>query len=132
MKAVVLVSHGSRSSKTKAEIQGIIDELRQRGRVDIWGYAFLGIGHPNILDGIKECVQKGATEIVVLLNFLNSGKHVDADVPRMVDEARRKYPQIRFHITKPVGHHKQIVNLFSDMINEAFNTPTTHRIKVQA
>lgn len=132
MKAVVLVSHGSRSSKTKAEIQGIIDELRQRGRVDIWGYAFLGIGHPNILDGIKECVQKGATEIVVLLNFLNSGKHVDMDVPRMVDEARREYPRIRFHITKPIGHHKRIVNLFSDMINEAFYPPRTQKIKGRA
>ncbi len=132
MKAVVVVSHGSRSSKTKAEIQGIIDELRQRSRVDIWGYAFLGIGHPNILDGIKVCVQKGATEIVVLLNFLNSGKHVDMDVPRLVNEAREKYPQIRFHITKPVGHHKRIVNLFSEMVDEAFDTPRTQRIKIRA
>ena len=73
MKAILLVSHGSRSPKTKEEISDLVDILRQRLPRRIVEFAFLEIEAPNIPEGIDKCVSQGAAEIVVTLNFLNSG-----------------------------------------------------------
>jgi sirohydrochlorin ferrochelatase len=61
-------------------------------------------------------VSKGASEVMVVLNFLNSGRHVNDDIPAIVNEAQKKYPGIKFSISKPVGQHAQIPDLFIDLI----------------
>jgi sirohydrochlorin cobaltochelatase len=119
MKAILLVSHGSRSPKTKEEISGLVNLLRQRLPETIVEYAFLEIESPSIPEGIDTCIAQGALELLVALNFLNSGRHVDDDIPQIVKAAKGKYPQISFAITKPVGQHPQIPNLFIDLINNA-------------
>lgn len=116
MKSVLLISHGSRFSETEQEVQGFVGRLKEQSDITIIEYAFLEIAHPNIPEGIDVCVKKGATEVVILLNFLNAGKHVDEDIPRIVDDARVKYPDVTFTITQPLGRHDQIVKLFLDMI----------------
>ncbi len=116
MKAILLVSHGSQSKKTKEEVSRLIVRLQGKTAVKIIKYAFLEIESPSIPDGIRECIEQGADEIVVLLNFLNSGKHVDIDIPRIIQEAKTKYPHVRFLTTKAVGQHDRIIELFLDMI----------------
>lgn len=115
-KAVLVISHGSRSSKTKEEIVQLIDQLKGRTDFTILEYAFLEIEKPSIPEGIALCVDQGAQEIVVLLNFLNSGRHVDEDIPAIVEQCRQKYPSVRIKISRPVGQHPGIINLFSDLI----------------
>ena len=116
MKAVLLVSHGSHSPKTKREIENLVQLLKKQSGIPIFEFAFLEIERPTIPEGIDICVKKGAKEIVVLLNFLNAGRHVDQDIPAIVKEAQAKYPQIPIRITTPVGQHPGIINLFKDLL----------------
>ena len=117
MKSILIVSHGSHSPKTKKEVEWLVHILKEKSSVPIFQYAFLEIEHPSIPDGIDRCIERGATEVIVLLNFLNSGKHVDSDIPKIVSLAQLKYPHIQFQITRPVGQHKQIADIFLSMIN---------------
>jgi sirohydrochlorin ferrochelatase len=119
MKAILLVSHGSRSPKTKEEISALVKVLRQRLPGDIVEFAFLEIEAPSIPEGIDKCVSQGATVVVVTLNFLNAGRHVDTDIPAIVLAAQKKYPQVKLTISKPVGQHARIPDLFVDLINNA-------------
>jgi len=119
MKAVLLISHGSRLPQTETEIQGFVKKLRLQSNISIFEYAFLEITKPTIPEGIDICVEKGATEIIILLNFLNAGKHVDEDIPQIVDTARNEYPDIKFHITKPIGQYDQITKIYLDLIDKA-------------
>ncbi len=119
MKAVLLVSHGSRSSKTKEEVIELVKVLKFKTGVDIFEYAFLEIESPNIPEGLDLCVQKGATQVLVLLNFLNSGRHVNDDIPAIIQDAQEQYPDVVFSISQPIGQHPQIADLFSDLINNA-------------
>ena len=115
MKAILIVSHGSHSLQTKIEVEGLVRAIKQRIKIPV-DYAFLEIEAPSIPEGIKQSIEKGAKEIVVLLNFLNSGKHVDEDIPRIIADAEKKYPDVRFKITKPVGQHHKMTELFLDLI----------------
>jgi sirohydrochlorin ferrochelatase len=118
MKAVLFISHGSRLPKTEEEVRSFVEKLKQRSHVTIFEYAFLDVMPPSISEGIDTCVRKGATEIIILMNFLNTGRHVGEDVPYIIDKARERYPNVVFHLTKPVGHHDRIIDLFIDMIDE--------------
>ncbi|MBI5150834.1 MAG: CbiX/SirB N-terminal domain-containing protein [Candidatus Omnitrophica bacterium] len=119
MKAILLVSHGSREPKARAEIELLARSLEKRSDISIVEPAFLEIESPGIPEGIQRCVDKGAGEIIVLLNFLNSGKHASADIPKIINRAREHHPDVRFRITKPLGRHDVLVDLFLKLINEA-------------
>ena len=116
MKAVLIISHGSHSAKTKQEVALLVEQLQERSKIPIVEYAFLEIEKPGIPEGIDQCVKKGAREILVTLNFLNSGRHVNADIPRIVSEAQKKHPNVKIKITSPVGQHPKIIDLFLDII----------------
>ena len=116
---MLLVSHGSRSPKAKEEISVLVGLLRQRLPSAIVEFAFLEIESPSIPEGIDKCITKGATELLLALNFLNAGRHVNKDIPAIVLASIKKYPQIKFAISKPIGQHAQIPNLFIDLINNA-------------
>ncbi len=122
MKAILLIAHGSYNAKVKIEVRALVDTLQEKyskkhpDEKVIFDYAFLTIEDPDVYEGIEQCVNKGAKEIVVLLNFLNSGRHADEDIPKMVDNARKKYPDVVFRLTPPLGLHPLINDLFLDLI----------------
>jgi sirohydrochlorin ferrochelatase len=116
MNAILLISHGSRSPKTKEEVLSLIETLKQKRPNDIIECAFLELESPSIPQGIDICVGKGAKKVTILLNFLNSGRHVDHDIPQIVNEAKSKHPHVQIDITKPVGQHHGISDLFLDLI----------------
>lgn len=116
MKAVLFISHGSRLAQTEDEVRAFVGRLKRRSRVPIFEYAYLEVSHPSIPEGIDICVKRGAREIIALLNFLNTGKHVEEDIPRIIREAQKKYPGVVFYITEPVGQHARMTDLFLDMI----------------
>ena len=117
MKAALLISHGSRLSETKKEVGELTQVLKRRSGLPIFEYAFLELESPDIPEGIDLCVKKGATDITILLNFLNSGKHVNFDIPKIVKEAKEKYPHATFRISPPIGQHPQIIDLFLNLVN---------------
>jgi sirohydrochlorin ferrochelatase len=116
MEAVLLISHGSRSARTKEEVVALIGELKKLSGIPIFEYAFLEIEPPSIPEGIDICVGQGATHVTILLNFLNSGRHVNEDIPAIVGRASSQYPDVRFTITSPVGQHPKIAQLFLDLL----------------
>ncbi|OGX23907.1 MAG: hypothetical protein A2787_05305 [Omnitrophica WOR_2 bacterium RIFCSPHIGHO2_01_FULL_48_9] len=117
MRAILLISHGSRSAKTKQEVAALVKRLERKSKISILEYAFLELERPSIPQGIDRCIKKGASEVVLLLNFLNSGRHVDQDIPQIVKDAKKRYPHVRFKMTSSVGQHKGIADLFAEMIS---------------
>lgn len=82
----------------------------------IFESAFLELEEPSIPRGLEACVQKGATRITVLLNFLNSGRHVLEDVPRIVREFEACHAGVTCRLTPCVGAHPGIDKLYLDLI----------------
>ena len=117
MKAFLVISHGSYSPKLLEEVVQLVKILQGKINFPICEYAFLEITQPDIPQGIKNCVDKGAKEITILLNFLNSGRHVNQDVPRIVGEMSKQYPHVKMTITKPIGQHPKIPELFTDYLS---------------
>jgi len=116
MKAVLLISHGSRSAQTKKEVEDLISVLKRKSDIPVFEYAFLELESPDILQGIRSCVRQKADEVCILLNFLNSGRHVDEDIPAIIEESRKEFPDVKITISRPVGQHPKVSDLFLDLI----------------
>lgn len=116
MKAVLLISHGSRYKATLEEIRSLVDTLKLKSGVPIFEYAFLEIAKPGIAEGIDLCVQKGANDILVVLNFLNAGQHVDFDIPEILDQARLRHQACAIKMSRPLGQQPGIDDFFLRII----------------
>lgn len=118
MRSILLVSHGSKAPRAKEEVEALAAQLKKKSGVEIVQPAFLEIESPDIPGGIRQCAHKGATEITVLLNFLNSGRHAADDIPKIIRQAREDHPGIKFRITKPIGQQNYLVDILLKLLDE--------------
>lgn len=114
MKTLLLVAHGSRLVSSNDAIKMLTVKLRDRlydsGFVAV-EYAFLELTEPSIPDGIAKLVSQGATDLIVFPYFLAPGTHVVDDLPELVDEARKQYPDISFKVMPYIGAVEGMIDL---------------------
>ena len=118
-RAVLLVGHGSKLGGSSEALECVIDALRRTEPVTFFQFAFLEIQSPNIPQGIELCLNQGAEEVIVIPYFVQSGRHVVEDIPRIISEAQARYPQRRIHLGEYLGFDSRIVSIVADRILEA-------------
>lgn len=121
MKTILLVAHGSRKQSSNEEVAELAKRMNQNldSHFDNVKYAFLELAEPLIPDGIDQCIESGATEVVVVPYFLSAGRHVVEDVPEEVQKGIDKHPNVKITISDYLGANKEIANL---LINAAVYT----------
>ena len=113
MKALLLVAHGSRRKQSNDEVVLLADKLRNicSQQYNIVNSAFLELAETLIPDGIKQCIDEGATSVVVLPYFLNSGRHVVEDIPRILNDCISLYPEINISLAPHLGASPLMIDL---------------------
>ena len=113
MKALLLVAHGSRRKQSNDEVVILANKLRQNcsEQYPIIHAAFLELAEILIPEGIKKCVDDGATSIIILPYFLNSGRHVTEDIPNIVNDTKLQYPDIEIKIAPHIGNSHLMTDL---------------------
>ncbi len=105
MKALLVISHGSRRTASNEEVFRLTDDLRKNSGAELSQVtcAFLEITEPKVQDAVDGLVAKGATEIQVFPHFLAAGLHVARDIPRELETAGARHPEISFTILPHLG-----------------------------
>lgn len=121
MKGLVVVAHGSRRQASNEEVRELAARIAEKAgkAFDIVQSAFLELADPSIPDGIRQCIEKGAREVIVLPYFLSAGRHVAEDIPAEVDATRSEFPDIDIRIAPYLGSIDQIADL---MVEQAIQT----------
>ena len=121
MKALLLVAHGSRRKQSNDEVVLLAERLRKNcsEQYGIVHAGFLELSDVLIPDGIKKCVDDGATSIIILPYFLNSGRHVVKDIPDIVNDTRTEYPDVDIKLAQHVGASDMMMNLLISSANTA-------------
>lgn len=112
MKSLLIVAHGSRRQQSNDEVRQLAGQL---GTLES-GYdriepAFLELAEPSIPDGLRQLIQSGSEDIVVMPYFLSAGRHVAEDIPREVDVVREEYPAVTIHLAPYLGAATGITSL---------------------
>ena len=119
MKALLLIAHGSRRQQSNDEVFLLAEKLKNNcaDQYNIIHAGFLELAETLIPDGIKKCVDDGATSIVVLPYFLNSGRHVIEDIPEIIDATKPLYPETEIKIAPHLGASELMMDLLISSAN---------------
>jgi len=118
LKTIIIAAHGSRQKASAAEVAALAKKLdtkiKTNGSNDIHQvvHAFLQFCDPSLETVIQELADSGVNEMVIFPFFISAGSHVQTDIPRAVETARQKHPNVRFHITRHLG----ILDAVEDLI----------------
>ncbi|OGW85019.1 MAG: hypothetical protein A3C35_03965 [Omnitrophica bacterium RIFCSPHIGHO2_02_FULL_46_11] len=118
-RAVLLVGHGSKLAGSNEAMDQVIARLRQQDSATLFQAAFLELQSPSIPEGIDFCVKEGAQEVTVVPYFVQTGRHVVQDIPRLVSESQARHPQKVIHLAEYLGFDDRIVAVVNDRIKNA-------------
>ncbi len=119
MKALLLIAHGSRRPEANADLVYVAEGLLARGRYPIVEVAYLELAEPAIPVGGARCVERGATEVILVPYFLSSGVHVEEDLRAFRDELATRFPAVRFRLAEPLGRHPLLLDVVEQRAEEA-------------
>lgn len=112
MKGILIVDHGSMKHEANHMLQSMADLIQSMAGSDaIVQYAHMELAEPDIATGFERCVEAGATDVTVFPYMLSPGRHSTSDIPRMVSEVARRYPQVSFSVTPAFGLHEKLAEV---------------------
>jgi sirohydrochlorin ferrochelatase len=116
-KALIIVAHGSRKASSNEEVASLgkkIESLLDEHYTYVLT-AFLEFATPSLEESILSCVEKGASEVVILPYFLASGNHVTRDIPEVLEKIQASHPKVKMVLKEHIGIASGMVSLISDM-----------------
>ena len=119
MEALLLLAHGSRSKQSNLEVFYLVEQLKRKylKQYPIIHPAFLELSTQNLIpESINLCVDDGATSILVIPYFLNSGRHVTEDIPNKINETQKLYPNIDISIAPHIGASELMIEVVMSSI----------------
>lgn len=112
MKAILLVDHGSRKREANDMLTCMANLVQSMaGSSVIVRHAHMELSEPSITAGYDNCVDAGATDITVFPYMLSPGRHSTADIPRLVAEASRSHPAVKFSVKPAFGVHEKLAEI---------------------
>ena len=119
--ALIIVAHGSRKSSSNEEVKALGEKVKflQDKRYALVMTAFLEFATPSLEESILSCIDKGASEVVILPYFLASGNHVSRDIPEVVQKIQASHPQVKITLKEHLGSSSGMVRLLSDMASSS-------------
>lgn len=118
MKALIFLAHGSRREKSNQEVLDMVDTIRSplANTFDVVGAAFLELIPPTLEDAVQQALDGGAQSILIYPFFLNSGKHVEQDIPAIVGDFQARYPDRGFEVARHFGAAEEIPGMIVGQI----------------
>ena len=117
-KAVLLIAHGSRKQEANDDLVLLAEELKLKGEYPIIEYAYLELAEPDIMQGFSQCVEKEASEILLMPYFLSAGAHAVKDMEEYREKFLKEHPQIKVQLCKPLSRHPKLVEIVQSRIDE--------------
>lgn len=122
MDGLILFSHGSVLCGAGETLRAHAERLRARPEFGVVEIGYLNYSKPTFAEAVARCEEAGASRIIVVPYFLVPGKLVTIDLPRVIAETQRAWPNIAFLIAEPIGYDEEL----ADAILEVATTAATH------
>jgi len=102
-RAILLVDHGSRSSKANAQLQQVASLVQRHAPGIAIAWAHMELGSPTIEQAMADLAQAGVRDVVVVPYMLAPGRHATEDVPRLVRAAARAQGGLTVRVSECLG-----------------------------
>src|ERR687885_2787841 len=103
--AIILFSHGSLLCGAGETLRELAEHMRARGDAPIVEVGYLNYSEPTFEAAFERCVAAGARRITVAPYFLVAGKFVKVDLPRKIEAARARHPEVEVRVADAMRFH---------------------------
>lgn len=95
--AVLMVGHGSPRPAANEGFIALVKRVERRLGVTVLP-TFFSIARPSIEDQVAALAARGVKNVVLIPYFLYAGQHVTKDIPALLDQCRRQYPNMEIQV----------------------------------
>ena len=113
MSNYILLGHGSRNPEANEVLYNLADQFKNEAKADTKA-AFLQFAEPTLESVIEQYYQEGIKNIIVIPVFLYPGIHIKEDVPEIIDQLHKKYPELTVKVGDPIGADPKLVSVLQD------------------
>lgn len=121
MQAILYVAHGTRVKEGEQQAIEFINKVKQEINHPIQEISFLELSTPTVEEGVKRCVEQGASEILVIPLLLFSAQHAKTDIPQILREEMKKYPLVHLKFGAPIGVTRTMVEAVVEQLSTIEN-----------
>ena len=118
MRAVIVFAHGSRDPLWRQPVQAVAQAIAARDPSCTVRCAYLELCTPDLPSTIAAMAAQGITQVGIVPMFLGTGRHAREDLPRMVEELSQAFPQMRLHLSPPIGEDERMTALMARIAAE--------------
>lgn len=119
--AVLLIAHGSRRAEANDDLVKLARLVAARGDYQTIEVSYLELTTPTILDGGRRCVEKGATQVLMLPYFLSAGVHVVTDLEEIRQQLAIQFPDVAFVLCPHLGLHPLMADIVLSRLKEGLS-----------
>lgn len=104
LRSCLIIAHGSRREGSNDEVRSLAALMSSMtDEFEKIECAFLEIAKPTIEESLTKLIARGTAEIIVVPYFLSSGHHVVTDIPELIDQIVKDYPEVIIQVTSHIG-----------------------------
>lgn len=108
-KALVLFGHGARDPRWAAPFQRLRQMLQaQQPDIEV-ALAFLEFMPPDLPTLIAQLTDHGFNDVTLVPVFFGQGGHVLRDLPILIENLQKTYPQLKFKAAAAVGEDDEVL-----------------------
>ena len=102
-RAIIVLGHGSRSAEATAQFVQVVDLLKQQHTDDLVLAVFMELAEPRLVDAIRQAVDAGVRDVVIIPCFLFQGIHIQQDIPEIIAAVTASHADLFVRFGRPIG-----------------------------
>jgi sirohydrochlorin ferrochelatase len=119
LEAIILLGHGSRVPDAGKDMEEVAQRLKEKYGHPLVEVCFMSRLGPHFPEIFEKCVRLGATKVLVIPYFLHVGLHLILDIPEMMQEESKKFPEVELILGKRLGFDEILVDLVESSIRKS-------------
>ena len=113
---LILMPHGSKDPQWTGPFRKLSDDLRKEMGPDAVYLAFMEIAAPSLMQVAAEVMKTSVRKCRVLPMFMAKGSHYNEDIPVLIAEMERAFPELKGELLEPIGLHPLFFQLMGNVI----------------
>lgn len=120
--AVIILGHGSRAEDANDGMYQVIECLQAKRPEFRFMAGFLEINSPSVPEAIDKCAESGAERVILLPYFLHLGNHVQKDLPKILNEGRKRHSHVQIILAAHLGFHSKLVEIAEERLSQSIES----------
>ena len=117
--AIILLGHGSRVQDAGKQMEEVSSMLKRKYGFPVVETCYMSRLGPHLPEILQGVVSGGAKKVIVVPYFLHGGLHILLDIPEMLQEEARKYPEVSIVFGANLGFDELLVDLVHKRIQQS-------------